>query len=148
MKLKVITLFVVSVALLSWIVIQFTKSDKKEPLLLSTDESAYLNWDSVCTEPWDRLIINQTGDRTFESAPNSVSFYDEKKLVQWIRIPETITFWMDKDEFVTILELQREQALFSYQGIQHLSSAYTYGIFETMTIGDGFFSKCYVYQEN
>lgn len=149
MKFRAVLLIIMSITLLSCILIQLIEKPVKDgTAVLSTDESAYLNWDSVCIDSWDRLIINQTDNNTLESAPHSVSFYYEKKLVQSVKIPETIVFWMTKDELVTILELQREQSLFSYQGIQHLSSAYTYGLFETMTVGDGFFAKCYIYQGN
>lgn len=149
MKFKAAFLIIVLVTLLSCILTQLiSKPIKDRTVVLSTDESIYLNWDSVCIDPWDSLIINQTDNSTLESAPHSVSFYYEKKLVQSVKIPETIVFWMTKDELVTILELQREQSLFIYQGIQHLSSAYTNGVFETMTIGDGFFAKYYIYQGN
>ena len=149
MKRGVIIAIVVFIVVISILIFRyFAKPNIEEISVLRTDESAYLNWDLVCTEPWDELIINQTELSESNQALHSISFYEEGNLIKTVKIPKTIVFWKDENEVITVFKAQKNEAVFLYQGERHLSSQYTYGLFEITTIGDGFFAKCYMYQNN
>ena len=148
MRRKVLIVIIIVIILLVFFLVRyFTLSSIEEPAYLTTDESAYLNWDLICTDPWDELAINQMETANVDQQPHSVSFYKEGQLVKTVKIPETIIFWMDEDQPVTVFQASKDKTSFVYQGTQHLSSAYTYGLYKVMTIGDGFFAKCYLYQD-
>ena len=147
MKRKILIVIIILIILLTFLLIRYFKLPKREkPAYLATDGSAYLNWDSVCTDLWDELAINQMETVNADQPPHSVCFYKDGQLVKTVKIPETIVFWMDEDQPVTVFRASKDRTSFVFQGMRHLSSVYTYGLYQIMTIGDGFFAKCYLYQ--
>ena len=147
MKRRVSIVIILIIILLSITFVRFyTSPIIEETNVIVTAESNYLDWNSICAEQWDELIINQTDTTSGNQQPHSISFYKEGQIIKTVKILETVVFWIDENQLVTVLRVPRINSTFIYQGIRHLSSELTYDLFSIMTIGDGFFAKCYTYK--
>ena len=143
----VLLAIVLTIMLLTIMPINFyAKPSSEEGAVLLSDESVYLNWDLTCAVPWDELSINQTDTPIADQLPHSVSFYIDGQMVKTVKIPNTIVFWMNEDQPITVFHTPKAKSTFIYQGTCHISSNYAYGLHDIMTIGDGFFAKCFVYK--